>query len=219
MKSSTNKEASLKLVQGDASQNTSTRANEIGQLPDNDVCVQQANILIDELSEKELIERVKLQDKTAFKQLYDMHMPRVYALCLRLCADRSQAEDATQEVFIQLWRKIDNFKGDSKFSTWLHSVTSNITVSYIRKQRGWWQRMLNIEDSNINDKEAEANFTDTDFEKLVYRLPERARMVFVLHAIEGYRHEQVADMLDMAIGTSKAQFHRARQLIEEWVDE
>jgi RNA polymerase sigma-70 factor (ECF subfamily) len=219
LKSSIPKEAALKLVKDDASEHTTIRTNEIGQELDTDARAQTHDEDVGETSEQDLIERVKLQDKAAFKQLYDMHMPRVYALCCRLCADRSQAEDATQEVFIQLWRKIDNFKGDSKFSTWLHSVASNITVSYIRKQRGWWQKMFNIEDSNVNERVAEASFTDTDFEKLVYRLPERARMVFVLHAIEGYRHEQVADMLDMAVGTSKAQFHRARQLIEEWIDE
>lgn len=181
----------------------------------------QESVSIDDPSsvERALISAAQVQDKAAFKCLYEMHMPRVYALCCRLCADRSQAEDATQEVFIQLWRKIQNFKGDSQFSTWLHSVAVNVTVSYIRKQRGWWQRMTNIEDSSAADREAESNIADTDFEKLVYRLPERARMVFVLHAIEGYRHDQVADILDMAVGTSKAQFHRARQLIEEWIDE
>jgi RNA polymerase sigma-70 factor (ECF subfamily) len=169
--------------------------------------------------ELELIKAAQAYDKVAFRRLYDMHMPRVYALCCRLCADRSQAEDATQEVFIQVWRKIQNFKGESQFSTWLHSVAANVTVSYIRKQRGWWQRMMNIEDSSADQQEAETSIADIDFEKLIYRLPERARMVFVLHAIEGYRHEQVADTLDMAVGTSKAQFHRARKLIEEWIDE
>ena len=169
--------------------------------------------------EKALIVSAQQQDKAAFKALYEMHVPRIYALCSRLCADRSQAEDATQEVFIQLWRKIQNFKGDSQFSTWLHSVAANVTVSYIRKQRGWWQNMMNIDDSGIPEQTAEMNIADSHLEKLIARLPERARMVFVLHAIEGYRHEQVSEILNMAIGTSKAQFHRARQLLEEWINE
>lgn len=172
-----------------------------------------------DISETELIIRVQAHDKVAFQALYQMHLPRVYGLCCRLCADQSQAEDATQEVFIQLWQKIANFKGNSKFSTWLHSVAANVTISYIRKQKGWWQKMMNIEDSSMSEQASESSIAETDLEKWVMRLPERARMVFVLHAIEGYRHAQIADMLGMAVGTSKAQLHRARQLIEEWMDE
>ncbi|WP_432277231.1 RNA polymerase sigma factor [Glaciecola petra] len=169
-------------------------------------------------TEMALIVKATAGDKAAFKALYDAHLPRIYGLCSRLCADRSQAEDATQEVFIQLWQKIKNFNGESKFSTWLHSVATNITISYIRKQKGWWQKMMNIEDSPYQEQIAEASMNSIDLEALVKRLPERARLVFVLHAIEGYRHEQIAEILDMAIGTSKTQFHRARKLLEEWID-
>ncbi len=88
--------------------------------------------------EKALISAAKLGDKAAFKKLYELHVGRVYGLCFRLCADKSLAEDATQEVFVQLWQKLANFDGNSQFSTWLHSVTSNVTISYLRKQRGWW---------------------------------------------------------------------------------
>lgn len=170
-------------------------------------------------SDLDLIVKAAAGDKIAFKAIYDTHLPQVYGLCSRLCADKSQAEDATQEVFIQLWQKIKNFKGESKFSTWLHSVAANITISYIRRQKGWWQKMMNIEDSHYHEQTAEASMNTIDIESLIRRLPERARMVFVLHAIEGYRHEQVAEMLDMAVGTSKTQFHRARKLIEEWINE
>lgn len=173
----------------------------------------------DHKDESSLIAQSKAGDKDAFKALYNMHVDKVYGLCWRLCADKSQAEDATQEVFIQLWTKIANFKGDSQFSTWLHSVASNITISYIRKQKSWWQKMVNIENSQQMYKEAESDLFDTELEKWIFRLPERARIVFVMHAIEGYRHEQIADTLDIALGTSKAQFHRAKQLIEEWMDE
>lgn len=172
-----------------------------------------------ERSENEWIAGAQAQDKEAFKALYNAHLPRVYSLCLRLCADKSQAEDATQEVFIQLWRKITNFKGDSKFSTWLHSVAAKVTISYIRKQRGWWQNMLNIEDVGIEPYEENNALAGNELEKLIMRLPERARWVFVLHAIEGYRHNQIAQMLSMAEGTSKAQYHRARNLLEVWMNE
>lgn len=165
-----------------------------------------------------LVESVKQGDRQAYRALYDRHVGKVYALCFRLAADKSLAEDITQEVFIQLWRKIDNFHGQSQFSTWLHSVTSNVAVSYIRKQKGWWQRMFNIEDAGLAESADSGCPDNIDLESYICRLPERARMVFVLHAIEGYRHEEIADMLAMAVGSSKAQFHRAKQLISEWMN-
>lgn len=156
-------------------------------------------------------------DSQAYQKLYQQYVGQVYGLCLRLTGDKGLAEDATQEVFIQLWRKIGNFSGDSKFSTWLHSVTSNITISYLRKQKGWIQRMFNIEDSEAANREAEASTDSVDLDAFVQRLPERARIVFVLHAIEGYRHEDIANMMNMAVGSSKAQFHRAKNLLKEWM--
>ncbi|GEA10031.1 RNA polymerase sigma factor [Alteromonas sp. KUL49] len=176
-----------------------------------------ANEVFSKAREDALISSAIQGDKAAYRALYDAHIGRVYALCLRLAGDRGLAEDATQEVFIQLWSKLKNYKGQSQFSTWLHSVTANVTISYIRKQRGWFQRMMNIETSSAMNAEAEAPTSDVDLESLVLRLPERARMVFVLHAIEGYRHEEVAEMLDMAVGSSKAQFHRAKQLLKTWM--
>ncbi|TDF34434.1 RNA polymerase sigma factor [Alteromonadaceae bacterium M269] len=164
-----------------------------------------------------LVNAVKQGDKRAYRQLYDKHIGRVYALCYRLTADKSLAEDAAQEVFVQLWQKIENYRGDSKFTTWLHSVTSNVTISYLRKQKSWWQKMFSIEDSEVMQHGAEESSDSVDLDTYVARLPERARLVFVLHAIEGYRHEEIAKMLNMALGSSKAQFHRSKQLIKEWM--
>ena len=176
-----------------------------------------ANVVFGNKSENELISKAKKGDKQAFRSLYDEHIGRVYALCYRLTGEKGMAEDASQEVFIQLWKKLGNFDGQSQFSTWLHSVTANITISYMRKQKGWVQRMVNLENSGINEMPAEENSTDVDLEALVIRLPERARMVFVLHAIEGYRHEDIASMLNMAVGSSKAQFFRAKQLLKDFM--
>nr|WP_084407366.1 RNA polymerase sigma factor [Aestuariibacter salexigens] len=164
-----------------------------------------------------MVKAAQSGDKQAYHALYHAHVGQVYALCMRLTADRGLAEDATQEVFIQLWQKLDKFHGQSKFSTWLHSVTSNITISYLRKQRGWLQRMFNIETSAAAESVAEQSVGDIDLDAYVARLPERARVVFVLHAIEGYRHEEIAEMTNMAVGSSKAQFHRAKQLLKEWM--
>ncbi|MFY8327685.1 RNA polymerase sigma factor [Pseudoalteromonas sp. ZZD1] len=171
-----------------------------------------------EHTESVLIEKVKSGDQQAYATLYAMHVKRVYGLCLRLLADREHAEDATQEVFVQLWHKIASFEGQSQFSTWLHSVTSNIAISYLRKHKNWLQKVVSFEQSGMDEQSAADCQGLNGLDKLVLRLPERARMVFVLHAIEGYRHEEIATMLDMAVGSSKSQYHRARQLLKEWYE-
>jgi RNA polymerase sigma-70 factor (ECF subfamily) len=173
-------------------------------------------------SEWDLIKAVQSGDKQAYNRLYQAFIGQVYGLCFQLIGEKMLAEDAAQEVFIQLWRKIGNFKGDSKFSTWLHTVTSNITISYIRKQKGWLQKIFNIEDfvdmnGGAGLLEAEESSSNVDIESYVARLPDRVRIVFVLHAIEGYRHEEIATMTNMAVGTSKAQFHGAKHLLKEWM--
>ena len=140
--------------------------------------------------QSEVIADVKAGSKYAFKTLYEQHIGRVYALCYRLTGDKSLAEDASQEVFIQLWRKIGNYDGNSQFSTWLHSVTANVTISYMRKQRSWFQRMLNIETSGIAEPAAPQETNDNDLDRHIRALPERAQLVFVFYAVEGYRHEE-----------------------------
>lgn len=164
-----------------------------------------------------LIEEAKNGNKDAFHRLYEQYIGQVYALCLRLTGQHALAEEAAQEVFIQVWGKLDNYQGDSKFSTWLHSVTSNVTISYLRRQKSFWQKILNLEESPAMHETSQASAGDVELDKYIMRLPERARIVFVLHAIEGYRHEEIAGMMSMAVGSSKAQFHRAKGLIKEWM--
>jgi RNA polymerase sigma-70 factor, ECF subfamily len=167
-----------------------------------------------------LIALVKQRDQRAFHQLYRLHVRKVYTLCLRLTGHVNQAEDITQEVFILVWRKIDSFHGDSAFSTWLHSLTSNTTISYLRKQKSWWQRLQQTDDyEQLADQiEAETPIALDDLQAAIARLPERARLVFVLHALEGYRQESIATALGITTGTVKAQFHRAKLLLEQWLD-
>ena len=171
-------------------------------------------------SESQLIAQVKQHDQIAFRRLYDRHLGKTYALCLRLTGKRQLAEEATQEVFIQVWRKIHTFAGDSSFSTWLHRLTTNTTISYLRKQKNWLQRMTQRDDYDVLAGNLEAS-PEPGLDQLQHclgRLPERARLVFVLHGIEGYRQENVAEALGISVGTVKAQFHRARQLLEHWLD-
>ncbi|MFB0980602.1 MAG: sigma-70 family RNA polymerase sigma factor [Alteromonadaceae bacterium] len=167
-----------------------------------------------------MISRAQQGDQQAFYQIYQKYHRKVYAICWRMLADKDSAEDVCQEVFVQLWQKITNFRGDSKFSTWLHSVTSNIVLGHLRKHKNWLQRIFSIEDQTIQDVTVEIEDTSelTALDKHIARLPERARLVFVLFAVEGYRHEEISKMLDMAVGTSKAQYHRAKSLLREWVE-
>ncbi|CCQ11536.1 RNA polymerase sigma factor RpoE [Pseudoalteromonas luteoviolacea B = ATCC 29581] len=168
--------------------------------------------------EHALIDRCINGCQRSFADLFTRYEKKVYALSLRLSADPSAAEDITQEVFVQVWNKLAQFQGQSKFSTWLYSVTSNIAISYLRKQKNWLQRVVSSEDVGMESVEVDACPMLGGLDKLIVRLPERARLVFVLHAVEGYRHEEIATMLNMAVGSSKSQYHRARQLMQEWYE-
>ena len=165
-----------------------------------------------EIPEPELIERAKRGDRDAFKQLYLIHHKRVYGICYRLCGQAFLAEEATQDTFVRLWQKLPLFRGNSQFSTWLHSMTVNQALSSIKKYKSFWSRFISLpEHTEIG--EVEMQYTELD--KLLIKLPERARIVFVLFAIEGYQHNEIALQLNIAQGTSKAQYHRAKKLLRE----
>ncbi|WP_448213710.1 RNA polymerase sigma factor [Colwellia sp. MEBiC06753] len=167
--------------------------------------------------ECKLINQAKSGDQQAFYQLYELHHRRVYGLCWRMLADKESAEDVCQEVFVQVWQKLASFQGNSKFSTWLHSVTTNIVLSHLRKQKNWLQRVFSIEDQVMEEGSCDMPEV-SELDKHILRLPERARLVFVLFAVEGYRHEEISKMLNMAVGSSKSQYHRAKSLLQEWLE-
>jgi len=175
--------------------------------------------------EQEWITQAKKGSQTAFHKLYEMHHRQIYALCWRMLADKDSAEDVCQEVFVVLWQKINNFRGESKFSTWLHSVASNVVLGHLRKQKNWLQRVFSIEDQVKHSlpEEAAVPLDDSsgleELDKHIAKLPERARLVFVLFAVEGYRHEEIANMLNMAVGSSKSQYHRAKALLKKSLKE
>ncbi|WP_371985328.1 RNA polymerase sigma factor [Shewanella sp. 10N.261.52.F9] len=165
------------------------------------------------LLEPELIDKAKLGDKAAFKQLYQLHHQRVYALCLRITGQVPLAEEATQDCFVRLWQKLPQFRGESQFTTWLHSLCVNQALSSVKKHRSFWSRFVS---SDIDVHSVSDEYEDLD--KILLKLPERARIVFVLHALEGYKHEEVALLMGIATGTSKAQYHRAQKLLEAIID-
>jgi RNA polymerase sigma-70 factor (ECF subfamily) len=171
--------------------------------------------------ESELITRAQKGDQQAFHELYEIYHRRIYALCWRMLADKDSAEDVCQEVFVQLWQKIQNFRGESKFSTWLHSVATNTVLGHLRKQKNWLQRIFSVEDQTIVEASVEMvdDSLSVALDTKIQQLPERARLVFVLFAVEGYRHEEIAKMLNMAVGSSKSQYHRAKSLLRESLGE
>jgi len=161
-------------------------------------------------------------DQQAFHQLYLKYHRKIYALCWRMLAEKESAEDACQEAFVQIWRNLSMFKGNSQFYTWAHSVATNCVLGYIRKHKTWWQTVFSQEPNvEVHDQlmleDATSQIEAKQLDAHIAKLPERARLVFVLFAIEGYRHEEIATMMNMAVGSSKAQYHRARQLLKAWL--
>ncbi len=136
----------------------------------------------------DLVARAQAGDQTAFRELYREHAGRVYALCLRLTGDGRDAEERTQDVFVRLWDKLSSFRGESAFSSWLHRLAVNVVLN----------EGLGI-----------------DLERAIAELPDGAREVFVLYDIEGYGHGEIAQLVGIAEGTSKAQLFRARRLLRE----
>ncbi len=170
-------------------------------------------------TETRWVEKAQAGDRLAFEQLYRSHCGRIYALCWRMCGgDRGLAEDMVQEAFIRAWNKLDLFRGDSKFGTWLHRLTVNVVLSdrRIRVKRLQREREMldDVERTLVGDRDVFAGLRK-DLEAAIAGLPERARTVLVLYDIEGYRHNEIAQTTGMAVGSSKAQLHRARKLVRE----
>ncbi len=166
--------------------------------------------------DRELARRAQGGDLQAFEALYRAHVGRVYALCLRLAASRSQAEDLTQEAFVRAWRKLGQFRGEAAFGTWLFRLTVNLVMSE-RRNRAEAGREVLVEDPAALDPPAPppAPELGMDLERAIAGLPPGARQVFVLHDVEGHRHEEIARLAGIAVGTSRAHLHRARALLRE----
>lgn len=165
-------------------------------------------------NESELIAKAASGDVSAFESLYRTHSARVYGLCLRLTGREAEAQDCAQEAFIKAWRQLSGFRGDSSLGSWLHRIAVNV-VRDKRRREHREENYLALVASTAQGPADLANEADAvaELERAIRHLPTRARDVFVLHRIYGYTHEQVAQMLDIAVGTSKAQVHRAVQLL------
>jgi RNA polymerase sigma-70 factor (ECF subfamily) len=167
----------------------------------------------------DILQRARRGDVDAFEKIYRLHVGRVFGLCLRLVGDRTRAEEATQEVFVKAWRGLPRFEGRAAVSTWLHRLAVNVVMDTRRSdaRRGTWFSPLDDEDSLPRDAEMPAppHETTMDLERAVASLPPAARMAFVLHDVEGYRHREISEMTGTPEGTWRARLHAARRMLRE----
>ncbi|MGO8758197.1 MAG: RNA polymerase sigma factor [Terracidiphilus sp.] len=170
--------------------------------------------------EAEVLARAQGGDHQAFAQIYALHKRRIYSLCLRMVSNVAEAEDMTQEVFLQLHRKIATFRGESAFSTWLHRMAVNVVLMQLRK-KGLSLISLDEAMDPTPDEGPSRSFGAPDLtlagavdrlalERAVADLPAGYRLIFILHDVEGFEHNEIASMLDCSIGNSKSQLHKAR---------
>ena len=154
----------------------------------------------------------------AFEQLYRDHVGRVHALCLRLSGDPVQAEELTQDVFVRAWEKLDSFRGESAFSTWLHRLAVNLVLGRRRSDGRRGARVFLADDLAVFESPVPSGMevgARMDLEAAMATLPEATRTVFVMHEVEGYTHDEIARLTGRAEGTCKALLHRARKLLRE----
>jgi RNA polymerase sigma-70 factor (ECF subfamily) len=176
-------------------------------------------------SNADTVTRAQAGDHHAFSQLYLLHKRRVFSLCLRMIGNVAEAEDLTQEAFLQVHRKIATFRGDSAFSTWLHRLTINVILMHLRRKR---LSLISLDEAMepISDERSGRSFGTPDpilagsidrmaLQRAINDLPPGYRLMFILHDIEGYEHDEIAAMLNCSIGNSKSQLHKARMKLRD----
>ena len=169
------------------------------------------------MTELELVERAQTGDQRAFRTLYDMNVDRIYRLAYRMAGEDDLAMDFTQEAFVRAWNRLDQFRGDAAFSTWLHSITVSVALNGLRKVDRHRKRERSLEDAApvaASNPIAEPGVRER-IQEAVDALPEIYRTVFLMHDLEGFSHGEIADALGVAEGTSKARLSRARAKLRE----
>jgi RNA polymerase sigma-70 factor (ECF subfamily) len=175
----------------------------------------------DRAADAALVARAKGGDAPAFEDLYRRHAARLYALCVRLTGDPGLAEEVTQDVFVIAWWKLGEYRGESALGSWLHRIAVNEVLGVYRARRrrhAWMEAFRWFRGADQPASGGQAGLR-VDLETAMARLPDGARTVFVLHDVEGYRHEEIALMLGIAPGTCKAQLHNARLRLRKELDQ
>src|SRR2546421_2851582 len=173
------------------------------------------------MADFELAQSASKGDMAVFEEIYNRHRRRVYSICLRMLQSTSEAEDLTQDVFIQLYRKIGSFRGDSAFTTWLHRMTVNQVLMHFRKRTVKFEKTTEegeTPDQIVNGTANPGRMRIVDkiaLDNAIEQLPNGYKNVFVLHDVEGFEHEEVARILGCSVGTSKSQLHKARLKLQK----
>ena len=169
------------------------------------------------MREREVVARAKDGDVAAFEQLYRANSNRVYGLCLRLSGNATLAQELAQDVFVRAWQRLSSFRGESAFFSWLYTMTVNLAFSEGRSKKRRLARITTTDDLTAYERPGRPATPEhaVDLEKAIATLPPGARAVFVLHDVHGFKHEEIGGMLGVAVGTCKAQLHRARRLLRE----
>ena len=177
------------------------------------------------IAEAQAIEEAKNGNAAAFEALYHAHKRRIFSLCLRMTGNRAEAEDLTQEAFLQMFRKLSTFRGESAFSTWMHRLTVNLVLMRLRK-KGLMTSSLDESPNPDSDDSRGRDVGGLDLvlsgsvdrivlERAIQTLPPGYRIIFHLHDVEGYEHKEIAGMIGCSVGNSKSQLHKARMKLRE----
>jgi RNA polymerase sigma-70 factor, ECF subfamily len=182
------------------------------------------------MTEAEAIRLAQQGDAGSFEQIYRLHSRRVYALCLRMVGNTAEAEDLAQDAFLQLFRKIGTFRGESAFSTWLHRLAVNVVLMKLRKKT---LPETSLEESTDPEDESSGprreigapdlllsgSIDRVHLQRAIEQLPPGYRQVFVLHDVQGFEHNEIASLMECSIGNSKSQLHKARMRLRELLQE
>ncbi len=178
-----------------------------------------------EESEHSLVQRAQSGDENAFARLFQLHKKRVYSVCLLMTKDLAEAEDLTQEAFLQVFRSVGSFRGDSAFSTWLYRVAVNTVLMKLRRRKA--PPVLSLDepmspespslrrDVGKGDPHLSGAIDRIALRRAMRELPDGCRKIFVLHEVEGYQHNEIAQMLDCSVGNSKSQLHKAKMKMRD----
>jgi len=183
-----------------------------------------------EIPEPDAIRLAQKGDAAAFERLYQLHSRRVYSLCLRMVGNVAEAEDLTQEAFLQLFRKISTFRGESAFSTWLHRLAVNVVLMKLRKKSGKETSLEQVTEPDEESGTPRRDFGGPDvrlsgsidrvnLQRAVEQLPPGYKAVFVLHDVQGFEHNEIAEIMGCSIGNSKSQLHKARMRLRDLLHE
>jgi len=183
-----------------------------------------------EMPEAEAILLAQQGNAAAFERLYRLHNRRVYSLCLRMVGNTAEAEDLTQEAFLQLFRKIATFRGESAFSTWLHRLAVNVVLMKLRRKTGNESSLEQMTEPDEESGTPRRDFGTVDLtlvgsldrinlQRAVEQLPPGYKAIFVLHDVQGYEHNEIAEIMGCSIGNSKSQLHKARMRLRDLLQE